>query len=416
MTYVVLMCLVALMGAMLWIPWLRKRVVGGTGEGIGWHYHALNLFVLLATAFWCVIAIRAGVRLDYEWYLLQWDVVIKGVESPWVEHVKNAYGPLYNLLAYVTLIDSFAPKLIFVFVWCWSTAFLVGRVLLRGGPAWCAWAVAVVMLATPFFPITIPHYGFFDILPAGLCLLAIHLRIKDRDAWAGAALAAAVLLKFYPIALLPFLMLDGRRLRIRIALWCMGIFILGMLSSYLYWGESTWRPLLFASERPSALLSIFAFLRGEYSPLGLFMENPNADFLSAPAMIVFGGAVWLFCWRKGVDLVPACIAGMATGLQLYKVGHKQFLMVLVLLIMYWAAIGGGSLRKHKPAVFAAAGSLLWWTTFSLIYAWFRRYMRPTFYSIQDPVSLITFAQTVWLVLAMLSCRQDKHQEVVADDS
>jgi hypothetical protein len=404
MIFLFMMLMVVSMGALLWTPQLRRCAMGDPTPGPSRQVHALKMFVLIATAFWCYIAIRTGAHLDYEWYLLQWDVILKGVEPPWVAHTRNAYGPLYNMLAYLTLVDPFAPKLLFVFVWCWATAFLIGRVLVRGGSVIHAWALAVGMLATPYFPIAVAHYGFFDILPAGLCLLAVHLRIKNRDGWAGSVLAAAVLLKFYPIALLPFLMLDGRKLRIRLGVWCVGLFALGMFSSYLVWGESTWRPLIYAAERPSKYLSIFVFLRGAYSPLGIFMENPNVDFLTVPSMVVFGGTAWLFCWWKKVDLVPACIAGMSIGLQFYKAGHIQFLAVVVLLIMYWVACGGCSFRRHKAAVVAAAGSLLWWTVFIVIYSAYRRYARPSLREIHNPASLVAFSQTIWLVLTMIRCR------------
>lgn len=416
MIYLLMALVVLMTGALLWAPGLRRCTLGEPSAELGRQYDALKAFVLVMTGIWCYVAIQTGARLDYEWYLLQWDVVLQGEESPWVAHALNAYGPAYNLIAPLTLLDLYFPKILFVFAWSWVTAFLVGQVIQRGGSVRLAWGIAIGMLFSPYFATLIVHYGYFDIVPAGLCLFAVHMRTKNRDGLAGAALAVAVLMKFYPIALLPFLMLDGRRLRIRIAVWCVGLFILGMLSSYLYWGESTWRPLMFAAERPSRWLSIFMFLRGPYSPLGMFMDNPNVDYLTVPSIIFFGGVVWLTCWWKRVEMVPACIAGMATGLQFYKVGHVHFLMIVVVLIAYWVALGGCSIQRNRQACIAAAVSVLWWSLFIVIWAVMRRVARPSMSHLHDPASLIAFSQTVWLVLAMMGCRDVEQKPAVVDSS
>ncbi len=407
--------LVAVTGALMWVPGLRRSTLGGPTAESGQHFHALKAFVLVMTAAWCFLAIRTGARLDYVWYLLQWDVILKGEASPWVEHAKNAYGPAYNLLALLTLPDLYFPKILFVFTWSWVTAFLVGQVVQRGGSARQAWGVAIGMLFSPYFATLIVHYGYFDIVPAALCLIAVHMRIKNRDGWSGAALALAVLMKFYPIALLPFLMLDGRRLRIRLAVWCVGVFVLGMLGSYLYWGASTLTPLMFAAERPSRWLSIFRFLRGPYSPLNWFMEDPNLDYLTSPSIVLFGGLVWLACWWRRVEMVPACIAGMATGLHFYKVGHVHFLMIVVVLMAYWYARGGCSLQRNRRAFIAAAVSVVWWTVFVVIWAVMRRVARPSITPLHDPASLFAFFQTAWLVLTLIGCRDDK-QEIDASET
>ncbi len=401
MTYLMMAIVVSMMGALLWAPGLRRLALGDPPKGLGRHLHALNCFTLIAMGVWCYIAIRAGARMDYEAYLIQWDMVLAGEQMPWGPHSTNAYGPLYNLIAPLTLVDPFFPKLLFVFAWIWASAFMIGQALRLSHPIRTAWAIAALMLVSPFCALQIAHYGHFDILPAGLCLLAVHLRRKDRDGWAGAALGAAVLLKFYPLAMLPFLMLDGRRLRLRVGVWCVGLIALGMLASYLAWGESTWHPLMFAAERPSRWMSIFRFLRGPYSPLGLFMDDPNVDFLSGPSVVVFGGAVWLACWWRRVDVVSASIAGLATGLHFYKVGHAQFLMVLVVLIGYWMAIGEGSPTRRRAAFWAALVSVLWWTAFMIVWVIMRRFARPSIPPYHDPASLIALAQTAWLVLAMI---------------
>ena len=54
------------------------------------------------------LAIVSGFLHDYRPYLSQWDLVLMG-RDPWLQVLGNAYGPLYNLLAYLYDIDRYLP-------------------------------------------------------------------------------------------------------------------------------------------------------------------------------------------------------------------------------------------------------------------------------------------------------------------
>ena len=88
----------------------------------------------------------------------------------------------------------------------------------------------------------------------------------QRDVAAGVFLGLGVLLKLMPIVLLPFLMLDGRRLRYRLPAAAVITILLGFGASLVIWGPD-FRPLIFAAGRSSHHLSIYRFLKGPYSPL-----------------------------------------------------------------------------------------------------------------------------------------------------
>jgi hypothetical protein len=370
------------------------------------HGQIFALAGLLAVLWWSLYANYVGATLDYDDYIVHWRLVLEGGQAPWGEHSTNAYGPLYNMLAWIAWVDPFLPKSLFVGVWVCSGVWLATFALRRWQPVWLGYGIVLVALGGPFFVLLVSHYGFNDILPAVLCLIAVHLRLKNRDAGAGAALAAAVLLKYYPAAMLPLLMLDGRRLRWRLGAWCVGITGAGMAASFWYWGESTLHPLAFGAERPSKWLSIFRFLRGPYSPLGLVMDEPNADALSMPAMVIFGGAVWLTCWVRRVPTAPACIAGLATALQFYKVGHVQFQMSVVLLMFYYAANGGYTRPGSRWQAVAAVAYFLWLSGFELVFVVLRRFARggPLEQACRDLAGLIGLAMTLWLVGSILTAR------------
>jgi hypothetical protein len=386
--------------------------VGLTGGGSGTegrpakqHGRIIALLVVLAAVFWSIYAEASGARLDYEAYTLQWQVVLDAGQSPWAEGTRNAYGPLYNLLAWVYQIDPFLPKALFVGLWICSSLYFAAVALRRPDGVKWAYGITAAMLAGPFFALLVAHYGYFDILPAVLCLVAVGLRLKGRDAWAGLAVAAAVLLKYYPLAVVPFLMLDGRRIRWRLGIWCVVAIAIGMAGSLLVWGESTLQPLTFATDRESKWLSVFRYLRGPYSPLALFTDEPSADFLMLPAMLVLGGGTWAWCWLKRVPTVPACIVGLAVALQVYKVGHVQFQMPLVLLLFLYAAMGGPDSPARRRQLIGAAAYVAWLSAFVVVYAILRRYSREVLLeSIRDFTGLIGLAMTLWLVLPILTVR------------
>ncbi len=128
--------------------------------------------------------------------------------------------------------------------------------------------------------------GNFDILVGTLTLAAVVNACREHGARSGAFLTAGILLKYYPCTLLPFLVTQPRAFRWRIAATAAALTVTGLAASLLIWGSSTFKPLTFGVERPSKFLSVFAFLRGPYSLLRLWIPEPNVDWLSLPLMAV----------------------------------------------------------------------------------------------------------------------------------
>jgi hypothetical protein len=80
-------------------------------------------------------------------------------------------------------------------------------------------------------------------------------------------------------------MLDQRRVHLRLFGSCSVVVTIGLVISVLVWGTSTFRPLKFAATRDSAG-SIFAFLRGDSSPLWLVWDAPSR--LAGSALLING--------------------------------------------------------------------------------------------------------------------------------
>jgi len=106
------------------------------------------------------------------------------------------------------------------------------------------------------------------------------------------------------------------------------------LGAWMLWGDSITAPFTLASERPSTLLSIFRFLRGEYSPLPWTWRQAT-DTMSVPCIAIGGGLLFAAHLYRRFPLAEAAVLATSVTLALYKVGHQQFFILLYLLTLYW---------------------------------------------------------------------------------
>ena len=298
-----------------------------------------RLLVGFSLAF-LAVTVLGGPRHDYVADLEIWDHVLRGLDPWWLLAGKgyplNAYGPLFNAMAALAWVNPMAPKLLFASAYLGFLIWLLGDADPRRGAFGLPRFGLVAWFLNPFPWVDIAWFGHFDILVAVACVAAVHGRVRGRDVASGASLAAGVLLKYVPVVILPFLALDGRKARPRLFATAGALIALGLGSSVLIWGPSTFRPLTLATTRGSSLLSIFRFLRGAYSPLRLFWDAPDVDFLSMPCLVVAGASVFAWCWWRRVDPATSAVLAVLTTLLFYQVGFIQYQMNLFLLGSYWA--------------------------------------------------------------------------------
>jgi hypothetical protein len=349
-----------------------------------------------------VLTSLIGPTHDHSAYVRHWSAILQG-SDPWnlgEGTAKNAYGPLYNALALLYAINPFLPKIIFCIAWLGASCYIINTFRQKfGGKPTVTLAGVFTVFLNPFFLIMLVIYGSMDILPAVFCLGAIVFRIQRRFFLSGIALGIGILFKFYPIVLLPFLMIDERRFRFSLMSSCVGTMILGLSISVWVWGMSTFNPVLFATDRPSKMLSIFRFLRGEYSPLYFFTDNPNIDAYSFSAMVLFLFIVFYFAWSRKIETSLAAILGLLTALTFYKVGHHQFYVALFLMAPLWYTQSDLS-EFYKNKVFLPMSLFLAWIAIlTLVYFLTGHYkilpfLRPT-------IGLPTFALAVWSITAAI---------------
>lgn len=308
-----------------------------------------------------VIAIIAPFTHDYKSYVVQWDIINLG-KNPWIDingtFTGNAYGPLHNLLAIPYSVFPSFPRVIFV------AAFLFSAIwLLRYSQACKAntYALLPLIILNPFFWVSCVLYGQNDILPASLSLFALYLFTIKHERTSALLLGFAVLFKIYPVVIVPFLMLSRKRLNFQFSTVFLGTVVVGYLGSFLLWGKEFIYVFQFSADRTSKLSSIFRFLRSRFSPLEVFVDQPNLDWLSVYLLIASLGLLLILYIRYQFSYVCGATLAILITFTLYKVGHFQFysmpfFLLTFLYISYQKELGD---IDNKPIV-------LYFLWFSLI--------------------------------------------------
>jgi hypothetical protein len=329
--------------------------------------------VLISLAFLAVTVV-SGPRHDYEFDLQIWNMVRMG-NDPWWRVINgvfplNAYGPLFNVLALPAWVNPLAPKLLFAYAYLMLSVWLVRDLGPRRGLAgWPALGM-IAWLFNPFVWVEIAIFGHFDILVGVACVAAVEARVRGRDLVSGSCLATGVLLKYIPIVLLPFLILDRGKVRLRLLASALAVIALGLGASCAIWGTSTFRPLTFAATRESSLLSILRFLRGSYSPLRWFMASSDLDAMATPFLIVTLLRAWTWCRLRWIDPVSSAVLAILTLLLFYQVGFPQYQMVLFVLATYWVVRDWERFRIRSPLAAALGCYFGWQAAFDVLYCWF----------------------------------------------
>src|SRR5579864_62307 len=170
--------------------------------------------VMLIVGAWSLamiwFAVTSGPQHEYVLYLSQWNLVLSGAD-PW--STSNAYGPLHNLLAYLLPLGQLGPKLLIVGALIAANAMLVQEIVKSGGTT-ADYGIYLLAVPTNFLVIVIAFaYGLNDALVAAFAVFAILARFRDKLIVSGCLLGAAILLKYYPIFLVPLFALDHGRIR-----------------------------------------------------------------------------------------------------------------------------------------------------------------------------------------------------------
>ncbi len=365
-----------------------------------------RLSLALFAAAFLALTVVGGARHDYLAYLTIWRTVLEQRDPWWLVEggLLNAYGPLFSTLAPLTLVNGLAPKLLLACAHVWFVIWLT-RTFARRGSGDIPRFLIVGAILNPLPWIEVAWFGHFDVLVGIACVAAVHARLRQRDIQSGISLGLGVLLKFLPVVLLPFLVLDRWRLRIRLDLACVITIGLGLSASLQLAGPAALRPVTFAATRGPEQLSIFRYLIGQWSPIGNLLAAADVTALSMGFLLVGCALVFAWCWLHAVPPQTGAVAAVLTTLLLYQVGFVQYQIVPLLLVLYWFAtrLDHGAPVHEGRQLLGVIVYFAWLALFDGFYAAIGGFLTPDggWVWVADVVGLPTFVLGCWALFSIL---------------
>lgn len=215
----------------------------------------------------CIAINRSPYFLDYPAYVDQWKTVLNA-PNELSKLGTNAYGPTHILFSYVYAISPGAPRIAFSLIWITGGFFLLRRCSSQRMPAWIPWSILLFLYINPYF-LRLYAYGQNDLAVSGLLLLSIMCHRTRQDTLAGALFALSTSYKFYPIVIIPLLILDYTECydrkylkQIRWRFLISFIVVTGVLLAWSHWllGPSFSEPYSFLTSREPTESSLAYFL------------------------------------------------------------------------------------------------------------------------------------------------------------
>lgn len=288
----------------------------------------------------------------------QWDNIIKG------ESAGSPYGIVHNFIGYLSLIPIvFVPKALFVCIYLFSGYKLLDFAVSKGVNAGI---LSIFLLLNPLFLIFGLYYGSNDLIVSGLAISAVLYLIERKSTTAGILFAFAIGYKFYPLFILPFMLFTDFKLRKGFAHSFMISLMIMYSVSYLYWGDNIFDAFRIGVERPSKSLSIFRFIRGDFSPLSFFGVK-NIDDLSI--WFLFGsflGSIFLFLYYR-LDYLLMALFSYVNVLLFFKIGHHQFYFLFLFLSVLIYIKQKADLDQNKPLMLSFAIFVIWFFVVVIAY-------------------------------------------------
>ncbi len=272
---------------------------------------------------------RYGIQHDYrDRYLSQWQLLLDGAD-PW-KFRYIAYGPFHVVIGFLLPWGNLAPKFFMVGALLMANAALVLELIRERGRNPIQ---AIYLLAVPTNILVVgvgATYGLNDTFVAALLVVAVLLRHRGHLGTAGLFIGLAALTTYYPLLLLPFFALDGRRLNWSVIESGIAVFCIGLAAAVAIWGQGPIEAILHESSREPKTLSILAATL--QSPFGderivrFLIQYNNYLVVSAVA------ATLMFAWWARVNWLEGAVLGYLVLLTTYKIGHQQYYLPWLFMI------------------------------------------------------------------------------------
>ena len=234
-------------------------------------------------------------------------------------------------MAYLAFPSFLIPKFLFGLAIILLNLFFVFRLLKEYSDFrtrdWILYALIVPLNFLVFGAVFL--FGNNDALVAAFLGFAVLARLRGYFATAGVLIGLAVLLKFYPLLLIPALALNGKRLQWRMIVGAGVTIAVGFAITALRWGSSFLSAVTGGVTRDASIPSILNFMQdiGLSDSLYQFLINWNTVAVAATVIALF-----VFFWHFEVDWITAAALTMLSVSGVYKVGHQQFLLAWLVLV------------------------------------------------------------------------------------
>ena len=176
-----------------------------------------------------------------------------------------------------------------------------GHVATWGGVRWGWGRSAGDRYLIAALPLLLLVYERIDLIPVAVATWGLALAVRGRPRGAGAVLAAAVLIKLWPVVLLPGLLLRGGR---RAAAWFAGVMLAGGLAWAVYGGAGApGQVLTFRGARgweAGSSVGVVAWILGG-GPLRQEAGSARVGFAPTWAKVLLGvalGALLIAIWMR----------------------------------------------------------------------------------------------------------------------
>ena len=263
-------------------------------------------------------------RHDYSFYTLTWESFANNKDVV----VYNVYGPIHLLLSYVYKIHYLAPKIIFAFSFIYLSYLVFKRIIIKKKNILLFYFYLTLhcnflIISGVFF------YGLNDTFVAFFFIFSILFYVNQRFIFSGIFISIASLIKLYPILFIPQLLITNNKINFKIFFTIVVfIFLFLTLFSFLFDYKLLLEPLSFGSNRGPKFASIIASLN--YS----FPDNKIVAILikyNSYILIVSILFVYIFTYIKKTELFFSIIFLNIFILTIYKVGHTQYYIPLMVL-------------------------------------------------------------------------------------
>lgn len=346
--------------------------------------HAFYIFYAITVSIWAYLI---DPMHDYGLYFRHWDLVLNGGD-PWQKMgAANAYGPIYNLFAWLYAIDKQLPKMVFVASWLFISIYTFFQFSKLNVTFFQKTLFFVFWFLNPFFIVATVFYGFNDSFVALLVFMGVLVALRFKGHAAGTVLITlGVLTKMYPLFLLPFLTREKRVMYRNIA-----IFIVLLLAvyclTYIVWGGSFVNAFGKANGRDPTLFSIMRFVDGAYFP-SRFLADIIVGLTNLFILVGVGYVFYLF--KKGrIDQATAFLAGFTMLLTFYKAGQQQFYLTYFAIFAVWTLYEFRKALPNTQAFYAVLLLGLWMAVMAgVVYP--ATYMSGSYEWIRDMIGLPTF--------------------------